>query len=166
MSVAWDTTLLSQVRPGSPLERELWEHARADDHVAVTAPTIMEVTRGLAARAARGEVRWQRALGWFGSLTTSGLVEVLPLDRQAAALAGHLRALHPLPPATGRRREGSRPDQRAGWVLDIQIAACAWRHGATVVTDNVRDFEALRDAIAALLPNWSPLAIRPATRAT
>jgi len=166
VSVAWDTTLLSRLRPGSPLEREVWERARADDHVAVTAPTIMEVTRGLAARAADGEVRWQRALRWFGSFTATGLVEVLPLDRQAAALAGRLRALHPLPPATARRRDGSRPDQRAGWVLDIQIAACAWRHGVTLVTDNVRDFEALRDAIAALLPDWSPLAVRPATPAT
>lgn len=166
MSVVWDTTRLSRVHPGSALERELWAHARDDDHVAVTAPTIMEVTRGLAARAASEELRWQQALRWFGSLTSSGLVAVLPLDRHAATLAGRLRALRPLPPATARRRAGTRPEQRAGWVLDIQIAACAWRHGAPVVTENVRDFEALRDAIAALLPGQSPLVVRPATPAT
>jgi predicted nucleic acid-binding protein len=47
-------------------------------------------------------------------------------------------------------------------VLDLQIAACAWIHGRAVVTDNVRDFEALRDAIAALYPAHSPLVVRPA----
>ncbi len=126
----------------------------------------MEVTRGLAARSANGGKGWQAALRWFGALTASGMVEVLPLDRQAATLAGRLRALQPLPPTHARRREGSRPEQRAGWVLDIQIAACAWRHGRPVVTDNVRDFEALRDAIATLLPSWAPLVVRPATPAS
>jgi predicted nucleic acid-binding protein len=159
MTVVWDTTQLSRVRPGGDLERELLERARDDDHVAVTAPTIMEVTRGLAARAQDG-ARWQVALRWFVTMTASGLLTTLPLDRRSALLAGRLRAEHPMPPATARKRSGTKPEQRAGWVIDIQIAACAWRHGCDVTTDNMRDFEALRDAIEQLHPDQSPLVVR------
>ena len=42
---------------------------------------------------------------------------------------------------------------RAGWVLDLQIAACAWAHGHTVATDNRRDFDAISDLVAALYPS-------------
>lgn len=160
MTVVWDTTRLSRVRPGGELERTLLERARDDDHVAITAPTIMEVTRGLAARASDGDERWRAALRWFAGMAASGLFTTLPLDRQAALLAGRLRALHPAPPAATRRGSGTKLEQRAGWLLDIQIAACAWRHGCDVVTDNVRDFEALRDAIATLHPMQSPLVVR------
>ncbi|MDO8213876.1 hypothetical protein [Conexibacter sp. CPCC 206217] len=45
-------------------------------------------------------------------------------------------------------------------MLDIQIAACAWIHGRAVMTDNTRDFEALRDAIVGLYPAHSPLVVR------
>lgn len=159
MSETWDTTLLSRVHPGGELEQELLLRAREDDHIAVTAPTLMEITRGLDARAQQ-DPRMAQALAWFVRLAASGLFETLPLDRPAAILAGRLRALRPLPPTGSRRRDGTKPDQRAGWVLDIQIAACAWVNGRAVVTENTRDFEALRDAISELHPSYSPLVVR------
>jgi predicted nucleic acid-binding protein len=150
---AWDTTLVSRLYPGGTLERRLIQAAQAGETVAVTAPTVMEVVRGLQASA-----RAATALPWFIRLVTSDLLEILPLDRPAAILAGRLRALHPTPP-TGVRRKGVKPEQRAAWVLDIQIAACAWTHGLDIATENVRDFETLSELIARLHPSASPLAV-------
>lgn len=73
-------------------------------------------------------------------------------------MAGRLRALQPSPP-TGRPRAGPKPEQRAGWVLDLQIAACAWAHGHSVVTDNRRDFDAISDLVAALYPSVTALEV-------
>ena len=159
MTQAWDTTLVSRIYPGGPLERHLLDQARRDEPVAVTAPTIMEVVRGLQATAA-DKPGIALALTWFVGLAASDLVEILALDRAAAIVAGRLRAMQPTPP-TGARRKGVKPEQRAGWVLDIQIAACAWTHGRQIVTENRHDFEALRDLIAKLYPDTLPLVVAP-----
>jgi len=159
LTLAWDTTLVSRIYPGGPLERHLVERANADEPVAIAAPTVMEVVRGLQATTAETPAM-ALALTWFIRLVASGLVEVLSLDRPAAILAGRLRAMQPTPP-TGARRRGVKPEQRAGWVLDIQIAACAWTHGRQLATDNRHDFEALRDLIAKLYPDTSPLVVKP-----
>jgi predicted nucleic acid-binding protein len=139
------------------------ECAHAGEPVAITAPTVMEVVRGVHATAAR-KPQISPALAWFVRLVASDLVEILPLDRPLAIVAGRLRATRPTPP-TGVRRKGVKPEQRAGWVLDIQIAACAWTHGREIATENVHDFEALRDLIAQLYPKTTPLAVTtsPAT---
>jgi predicted nucleic acid-binding protein len=156
---AWDTTLVSRLYPGGPLERHLLECAHAGEPVAITAPTVMEVVRGVQATAAR-KPRIGPALAWFVRLVASDLVEILSLDRPAAIVAGRLRAEHPTPP-TGTRRKGVKPEQRAGWVLDIQIAACAWTHGRQIATENLRDFEVLRNLIAQLYPDTPPLVVTP-----
>jgi predicted nucleic acid-binding protein len=155
--LAWDTTLVSRHYPDGPLERRVVEAAQAGEPVAITAPTVMEVVRGLQGSAAR-DPRIALALPWFIRVLTSDLLELLPLDRAAAILAGRLRALHPTPP-TGVRRKGVRPEQRSAWVPDIQIAACSWTHGRDLATENVRDFETLSDLIAALYPDTSPLVV-------
>lgn len=161
MTVAWDTTIASRLYADAGLEQHALARASAGDPIALAAPTVMEVLRGLHARAADSDGRSARTIRWFKGLLSSDLLDVLPFDRHAAALAGHLRALHPLPP-TGASRRATKPDQRASWVLDIQIAACAWTHGREIVTDNVRDFEQLRDLIAELYPGASPLAVTAA----
>ena len=148
---------MSRIYPAGPLERYLLDQARTDEPVAVTAPTIMEVVRGLQATAA-DKPGIALALNWFVGLVASDLVEILPLDRPAAIVAGRLRAVQPTPP-TGARRKGVKPQQRAGWVLDIQIAACAWTNGHQIVTENRHDFEAVRDLIAKLYPDTSPLVV-------
>ncbi|HSZ15051.1 MAG TPA: hypothetical protein VK790_13530 [Solirubrobacteraceae bacterium] len=117
----------------------------------------MEVVRGVDA-AAKHRPRMRPALGWLVTLMASNLVETLALDRTAAIVAGRLRAIHPAPP-TGARRAGVKPEQRAGWVLDIQIAACAWVHGRAIATENSRDFEVLRDLIVRLYPDATPLTV-------
>jgi predicted nucleic acid-binding protein len=157
VTAAWDTTLVSRLYPGGALERHLLECAYEGLPVAVTTPTVMEVVRGLQATATENP-GMTPGLRWFIRLVTSDLVEILPLDRPAAIVAGRLRALHPIPP-TGARRKGVKPEQRAGWVLDIQIAACAWTHGYDIVTENLRDFEALREIVATLYPDASPLVV-------
>lgn len=159
MTPAWDTTLLSRVYPGGPFERHLLDAARIGEPIAVTAPTVMEVVRGLQTTSA-GKPAVALALTWFVGLITSDLVEILALDRTAAIVAGRLRAMQPTPP-TGARRKGIKPEQRAGWILDIQIAACAWTHGRQIATENRRDFEALRDLIAKLYPDTLPLEVAP-----
>jgi predicted nucleic acid-binding protein len=80
----------------------------------------------------------------------------LPLDATAALVAGRVRAARPTPP-TGARRAGTKPEQRAGWVLDIQIGACAWAHGYALTTHNRQDFDVIRDVIVALYPTAPPL---------
>jgi predicted nucleic acid-binding protein len=159
LTLAWDTTLVSRIYPGGALERHLLDLARADEPVAVTAPTVMEVVRGLQATGA-DKPRVASVLSWFVGLVASDLVEILTLDLPAAIVAGRLRAMHPTPP-TGARRKGVKPEQRAGWVLDIQIAACAWTHGRHIATENHHDFETLRDLIAKLYPDSSPLVVSP-----
>jgi predicted nucleic acid-binding protein len=155
--LAWDTTLMSRLYPGGPLEHSLLEHLDRDEPVAIAAPTAMEVVTGIQAAAER-DTRLASVLAWITRVLTSGLVEVLALDRSAAIVAWRLRELHPTPP-TGARRKGTKPEHRAGWVLDIQIASCAWTHGRELVTDNTRDFEILRDLIADLYPDTSALTV-------
>jgi hypothetical protein len=82
----------------------------------------------------------------------------LALDAAGSVLAGRLRAVRPTPP-TGLRHAGTKPEQRAGWVLDLQIAACAWAHGHAVATDNRRDFDAISDLIAVLYPTVPALEV-------
>ena len=159
MTLTWDTTLVSRIYPGGQLERHLLDRAHADEPVSITAPTVMEVVRGLQATAA-SKPGVALALTWFVRLVASDLVEILSFDRSAAIVAGRLRAMQPTPP-TAARRKGVKPEQRAAWVLDIQIAACTWTHGRQIATENRHDFEALRDLITELYPDTPPLAVTP-----
>jgi predicted nucleic acid-binding protein len=115
---------------------------------------VLEIAYGLA----RATATRDTALVWFTRLATSDMVETLPMDAYAALLAGRLRAAHPTPP-TGLRRSGTKPDQRAGWVLDLQIAACAWAHGRELATHNRRDFAVIADLIGDLYPNVPTLQV-------
>jgi predicted nucleic acid-binding protein len=160
---AWDTTVVSRLHPGSVLEQHVVERAWAGDPVAIGAPTVMEAMRGLQTRAAVTSAG-ARTLSRFDELLSRALVEVLPLDRHAATVAGRVRGEHPIPP-TGARRKGVKPEQRAAWVLDIQIAACAWTNGRSIVTENVRDFERLSELIATLYPGVPKLVVAEASSA-
>lgn len=157
MTAAWDTTLVSRIYPGGRLERHILDCASAGEPIAIAAPTVMETVRGLQATSAR-QPNIAAALQWFTTLVTSDLIEVLALERSAAILAGRLRAMQSAPP-TGARRKGRKPEQRAGWVLDIQIASCAWTHGREIATDDRHDFQALSDLIATLYPDAPRLAV-------
>lgn len=100
------------------------------------------------------------ALKWFTAWATTGLVTItLPFDAPGAVAAGRLRAACPTPPTTGTRRAGTRPEQRAGWVLDLQIAACAWVHGHAIMTANRRDFAAIAALLLELYPGTPALEV-------
>jgi len=119
--------------------------------VAITVPTVMEVARGFQV-AALSERRFAAALDWWVGTIHSDLVEVIAFDDHAAVVAGRLRARHPTGPGQ-RRKEQAKPDARAGWVLDLQIAACAWVAGRAVATDNRADFDHIAAALAGLYPD-------------
>lgn len=161
MPDAWDTSVASRIATGERHAPLLATHQRLGIPVALPAPTIQEIVRGLAAPAMNREPT-RRKLRWFGGLFRDPLTIVVPFDRKAAVIAGHLLARHPHPPTRDHRRRGSRAQQRAAWALDIQIAACTFAGGYGVLTENVDDFGALREAIAELVPNVQPLGVADA----
>ncbi|MEA2196470.1 MAG: hypothetical protein QOJ25_521 [Solirubrobacteraceae bacterium] len=126
------------------------ERAAVGEPVALTAPGLFEMSYGLA-KAASATGSANVGLAWLARLSASDLVMTLPLDEVAALVAGRVRAAQPVPP-TGARRSGTKPDQRTAWILDIQIASCAWAHGHALATDNRRDFAAIAELIAGLYP--------------
>jgi len=158
---AWDTSVASQVHGRSRHAPLLAAHWRDGIPVALPAPTIQEIIRGLTSPAVH-RPRVYPKLRWFGHLFRDPLTIVVPFNRGAAELSGHLLARMPHPPTRNHRRAGTRAQQRAAWALDVQIAACAFAGGYGVLTETVKDFGLLRDAIAELLPDATPLAVSDA----
>ncbi len=156
MPDAWDTSVASRMHVGERHAALLEAQHRVGAFVSVPAPTVQELVRGLTAPAVDRD-RARPKLRWFRALLRHPLTIVVPFDRPAAELAGRLLAEMPHPPTRNHRRHGTRAQQRAAWALDVQIAACAFAGGYGVLTENVEDFGALRDAIAELLPNAPPL---------
>lgn len=161
MPDAWDTSVASRIAEDERHAPLLAAHQQTGMPVALPAPTIQEIVRGLATPA-QHEARAHRKLRWFGRLFRDPLVLIVPFDRRAAELAGRLLAEMPHPPTRNHRRHGTRAQQRAAWALDVQIAACAFAGGYGVLTENVGDFAVLRDAIRQLLPDSPPLAVSDA----
>lgn len=162
MPDAWDTSVASRAaaRHASLLRR----HVETETPIALPAPTVQEMVRGLQRRTVRDAS--DRAFEWLGPLLAHPLVRVIPLAAAAAVLSGQLLAHVPHPPTRNHRRAGTRAQQRAAWALDIQIAACAFAGGYGVLTENVDDFALLRDAISALVPDAPPLVVTDALPAT
>jgi predicted nucleic acid-binding protein len=158
---AWDTSVVSRIGIGERHAQLLDAHRRAGLPVPIPTPVVQEIVRGLARPAAHNP-RASARLRWFGLLFRDPLADLVSFDRTAAQLAGRLLACQPHPPTRDRRRRGTRPQQRAAWALDVQIAACAFAGGYGVLTENVDDFGVLRDTIAALLPDISPLTVKNA----
>ena len=159
MPDAWDTSVASRVHGRSRHAQLLAAHRRHEIPIALPAPVIQEVVRGL------GGLRNEHdrsVLRWFSRLFRDELTEVIRFDRRAAELSGRLLARHPHPPTRNHRRQGTRAQQRAAWALDVQIAACAFAGGYGLLTENVDDFGVLRHAIAELLPDAPPLAVADA----
>lgn len=159
MPDAWDTSVASRLHGSSRHAHLLAAHRRHEIPIALPAPVIQEIVRGLSKLRDEHD---RSVLRWFGRLLRDELTEVISFDRRAAELAGRLLARHPHPPTHNHRRHGTRAQQRAAWTLDVQIAACAFARGYDVLTENVADFAALRDAIAALLPDAPPLTVSDA----
>lgn len=154
MAVAWDTTLVSRLRPGSPALTLLRSRLRSPNEVAIPAVSIAEAAFGYA-RAGRSD-----DLTWLTRLVASPEIGVIGFPLAAALAAGRLRATAPHPPLPSRSRR-TKPERHVAWVADIHIAASAWAVGIPLETENVRDFAILSELLRELVPAGRPLEVRP-----
>ncbi|MGN6275667.1 MAG: type II toxin-antitoxin system VapC family toxin [Solirubrobacterales bacterium] len=158
----WDTSVASGLRPEGKLFELAAAAALAGEPIRLAAPTVAEIAYGLQRRSE--DERFAGALGWFTDVLASGLLEILPVTREAALLAGRLRAAHPTPPsARGRRSDPrSKPERRVAWIADIQIASCVWLQGEALCTADQSHFGLLGQGIAQLFPQEGRLDVLPA----
>ncbi len=158
----WDTSVASGLHPDTPLYELASEAALGGEPILIAAPTAQEIAFGLARKAGE-DPRFRAALDWFTAQLSVGLLGVLPLTREAALLAGRLRARHPVPPGRSASRPERRPkpERRVAWIVDIQIAATAWLAAEPVCSADQAHFELLRKAIADLYPGEGWLEILP-----
>jgi predicted nucleic acid-binding protein len=137
----WDTSVLSQAAPG------MRQHARYSGTigVATAAPALEEWLYGIHRRLERGTSgeRWRTLLSWVGDELSSSRLVVVPLEAEAAALAGQVRAKMPA----------------ASLRYDIEIAACAWMNHRAVLTSNRADFDRISAMIVELYPGHDPLVV-------
>ncbi len=126
--IVLDTNILSElVRPAPELEVKNWLLHQTGDHVLVTTViTIAEIEYGLS-RLPDGRRR-KELEERFTTLTGPDFnFAVLPLDEDAARLAGKMR--------------GSRENQGlSAQSADMMIAAITSLSGASLATRNVKDF--------------------------
>ena len=160
MPVAWDTTLVSRLTPGSSalglFESTLLDRGR----VLIPAVSVMEVVCGHARASARRR-RSERLLKWLPGFLARPDVGVLGFTRTAAFAVGEARARAPFPPSRRARDRRSKAERRVSWALDMQVAATAWAFGVPVATENVADFERLSELLAELYPRAKPLEVLP-----
>lgn len=160
MARAWDTTLVSRLKPepSNAAFRYAEEQASAGTPIQLSAVALHEACYGYAAEASR-RPEFTTLLAWLVPYVDSGRVEILALDGRAAVVAARLRAAtQPTPPsARGDRR--SKSLRRIAWLFDIQIAATAWVAGHDVATANRRDFERIAQTLAELFPAAPPLGV-------
>ena len=128
-----DTNIISNVTKPSPSTALVaWMAEQADNDLFISALTVAEIRRGLLEKP-KGK---KRALleAWFtGPEGPQALFagRVLPFDEKAALVWARLMA-----DGTAKGRPRS--------VLDMIIAASAEANGCVVVTDNEKDFTALK----------------------
>ncbi len=156
MTALWDTTLASRLHPKGEVLDYVIDQLVEGTPVCVAAPAVLEIAYGYH-RMAVDDSRYERLLSWFTRLLASDSFSVIALDGRAALIAGRLRGVLPHPPAKRDRR--SKTMRQASWLLDIEIAATAFAAGLDVATANRADFEALRDALAALFPDAPALTV-------
>jgi predicted nucleic acid-binding protein len=123
-----DTNVASEATKGSPLPAVMdWLAAQPASTIHLSVITLAEIRYGIELRA---EGHRRRALEiWYPKMVASLGERILPVDREVAELWGDLR----------RRTDLAR---RTIPIMDAFLAATAEVHGLTLVTRNVRDFEA------------------------
>lgn len=124
-----DTNVISETVKPRPEPRVIdWFENRTPNELFLASITFGELVRGARrlehAGRRRGYERWIRH-----DLARQFEGRILPFDREAGAIWGEIMA-------EGDRTGRPRP------AVDAQIAAIARRHGLTLVTRNLRDFEA------------------------
>ncbi len=140
MAFLLDTNIVSETIKPKPESLVLdWLEAQTPTELFLAAQTLGELIRG--ARKAKDETRRMRLQSWI-EYDLAGQFEgqILPFDDAAAAIWGRLMG------------DGDRSG-RTPAADDAQIAAVAIRHGLTLVTRNVKDFEHFD---VELLNPWRP----------
>jgi predicted nucleic acid-binding protein len=153
----WDTSLASRLHPEDAHFDVVLSAAESGEPILVAAATVAEISHGLQRKA--GEEGFIALLDWFTSLFRDEIIGVLPLTREAALLAGSLRAIHPDPPSIARGDKRPKPERRVAWIADIQIASTAWVVGEPVCTADRGHFEHLSSTIGSLFPREGALEI-------
>ncbi len=158
-ALVWDTTLASRLRPGSPLLDDVSRQASVGDPVGITTISLLELSYGMRKAADAGRSDFARLHAWLREFVAAGHTRVITLGADAALLAGEVRALLPVSPASGRRRTRSKAEARVAWVHDIQIACATWEAGCDIATADVDHFTAIAGCINAIVLDAPPLEI-------
>lgn len=125
-----DTNVISELRkaPGGRANPGVvaWSEAQVSHDLYLSVITLMELEMGILQVEHRGDIDQGRRLRkWFETqVVTAFEGRVLPIDAAVAARCAQLMI----------------PDPQSPW--DALIAATALHHNLTVVTRNVRDYEA------------------------
>lgn len=161
MPAAWDTTLVSELRPGSPAQAFVEGEAAGGEPVAIAAVALFETAYGYARHA--DDARFRDLLAWLTSQAGDpATLTAVPFDAPAAIAAGRLRALQRMPftPRKGDRRP--KAERRVAWILDLQIAASCWAAGYDVATRSRADFERIANLLGKIAPGALPLVVEGA----
>ena len=139
MSFLLDTNVLSEIRRPQPdLQVLAWLDQVDEDRTYLSVITVGEIARGVEQL---DDGKRKAALRhWLDAdLPVRFGDRLLPIDRETALVWGGVMA-------------GARAAGRGLGVMDGWIAACALRHGLTIVTRNTKDFTGLD---VDLLDPWS-----------
>lgn len=159
MPAAWDTSLLSELRPGSGAHLFALEQAGRGQPVAVASTAVLESAYGYE-RVSSARPDFGELLRWLDQqVNDPGFLHVLPLNARAAFAVGRLRAHEPAPPRASKHDRRAKTERRAAWVLDLQIAATCWSAGHDVATRNGQDFESIAELLGELAPGATPLEV-------
>jgi predicted nucleic acid-binding protein len=152
--------LASRLAPArADLVRALAALRDTAEEVVLTPATVQEVLDGLWRRVDASRAAAETAAWWVTEVLGSDGLRLVPTDRAALVAAAQVRARAPHPP--GPRRGGqTTPDQRVGWVFEIQIAACCWRYGLPLVSPNHADFALIGAILDDLYPGQPHLELR------
>ena len=128
----FDTNILSEIRkindPKTPPQFTAWFDSIDLDRCHLCVITLLEIEQGILRVQHRGdEAQFLRLGKWLNDpVLPTFAARILPIDAHTARICARLHV----------------PDQRP--YNDALIAACAIRHGLTLVTRNTRNFAALQ----------------------
>jgi predicted nucleic acid-binding protein len=137
-----DTNVISAFAPSRPERPQAaaWLEARSDD-LFLSAIAAAEIEAGVAKlRREGGGRRAQSLAGWLDEILGQYGERVLPLDVEAARIAGRLI-------------DAARARGHTAGFADAAVAGIAKAHGLTVLTVNLRHFHSLGvDAVEPFAP--------------
>jgi predicted nucleic acid-binding protein len=149
-----DTNIISAVaptkkdRPAALVDRL----DQASDSLYLSVVTAAEIRDGIAKLTREGAAKKAKALAtWWNAIEHLYATRILPFDLPAATIAGRLTDV--------ARARGQAPG-----FADVAIAAIAQEHNLTILTSNIKHFEALSAVALNPLKRLPPLPAALSTR--